>query len=163
MVVYGNRAYEDSLLELKNLLKENGFSCIARGAFLGEYSYTKKVAANRPDKSDIEKAQEFGKLIREKLENNSYSHDIEVKGNFPYKAEMPVFPIAPVPNENCVDCGSCASVCPIGAINIDNHKDINPTKCFACVRACRFEGRGFAGNPLADKIKFLETKCTDRK
>lgn len=166
VVVYGNRAYEDSLLELKNILKENGFMCIAGGAFLGEHSYTKKVATNRPDKSDIEKAQEFGKLIREKLENETYSHDIEVKGNFPYKAEMPIAPISPVPNENCVDCGSCASICPTGAINIDNHRDINPAKCikcFACVRACRFEGRGFAGNPMADKIKFLETKCADRK
>ena len=30
---------------------------------------TKKVGTNRPDNLDIQKAQEFGKLIREKLEN----------------------------------------------------------------------------------------------
>lgn len=166
VVVYGNRAYEDCLLELKNILKNNGFDTIAAGAFLGEHSYTRKVATGRPDKEDIEKAVEFGKLIREKLENGTYSHDIQVKGSFPYKADMPKVVLAPTPNENCVDCGSCASVCPTGAINIDNHRDINPEKCikcFACVRACRFEGRGFAGNPLADKIAFLENKCADKK
>ena len=166
VAVYGNRAYEDCLLELKNILKENGFICIAGGAFIGEHSYTKKVGTNRPDNIDIQKAQEFGKLIREKLENETYSHDIEVKGNFPYKADMPKMVFAPTPNENCVDCGSCASACPTGAIDIDNHRKINPEKCircYACVRACRFDGRELAGNPLAKILNFLETTCLERK
>lgn len=166
VVVYGNRAYEDCLLELKNILKENGFTNIAGGAFIGEHSYTKKVGTNRPDDEDIKKALEFGKVIREKLEGGTYSHDIEVKGNFPYKAEMPKMVFAPEPNENCVDCGSCASVCPTGAIDIDNHRKIVPEKCircYACVRTCRFNGRELVGNPLAKILNFLETTCLDRK
>ena len=166
VVVYGNRAYEDCLLELKNILKDNGFMNIAGGAFIGEHSYTRKVGTNRPDKEDIEKAVDFGKLIREKLETNSYSKDIQVKGNFPYKEDKPKMVFAPVPNDNCVDCGSCASVCPTGAIDIDNHRNIDAEKCircYACVRACRFDGRELAGNPLATIINFLETTCLERK
>lgn len=166
VVVYGNRAYEDCLLELKNILKENGFINIAGGAFIGEHSYTKKVGTNRPDKDDIEKAVEFGKLIREKLENSTYSHDIQVKGNFPYKADMPKLIFAPVPNENCVDCGSCAPVCPTGAIDINNHRKITAEKCircYACIRACSFNGRELVGNPLEKILNFLETTCLDRK
>ncbi len=166
VVIYGNRAYEDCLLELKNILEDNGFETIAGGAFIGEHSYTKKVGTNRPDNLDIEKALEFGKLIKEKLENETYSHNIQVKGNFPYKTDMPKLVFAPAPNENCVDCGSCASVCPTGAIDIDDHRKINPEKCircYACVRACRFAGRELAGNPLAKILNFLETTCLDRK
>lgn len=166
VVVYGNRDYDDCLLELKDILKENGFISIAGGAFIGEHSYTKKVGTNRPDNKDIEKAQEFGKLIKEKIENNSHFEDIKVKGNYPYKADMPKLILAPTPNKNCIDCGDCISVCPTGAIDINNHKKITPEKCircYACVRICKFNGRELANNPLEKILNFLETTCNDRK
>ena len=37
IVVYGNREYEDALLELKHLAVELGFNPIAGGAFIGEH------------------------------------------------------------------------------------------------------------------------------
>ena len=40
VVVYGNRAYEDALLELQDLAGEQGFRPIAAGAFIGEHSYS---------------------------------------------------------------------------------------------------------------------------
>lgn len=166
IVVYGNRDYDDCLLELKNILKENGFTCIAGGAFIGEHSYTRKVGTNRPDNNDIIKAIEFGKLIKEKIENNTYSHDIKVKGNFPYKVDMPKMILAPTPNENCIECGKCSSICPTGAIDNKNPKKIIPEKCircYACVKSCNFNGRELVGNPLEKIITFLETTCVDRK
>ena len=39
VVVYGNRAYEDALLELKDLTSEQGFTAVAGAAFIGEHSY----------------------------------------------------------------------------------------------------------------------------
>ena len=166
VVVYGNRAYEDCLLELKNMLKENSFIAIAGGAFIGEHSYTRKVGTNRPDDIDIQMAENFGKAIAEKIKNDSYTKDIFVKGNFPYKNEMPKAVFAPVPNDKCKDCGKCAKVCPTSAIDKNNHRNINPEKCircFACVRTCPFEARGFIGNPIEKILNFLETTCTDRK
>ena len=79
VVVYGNRAFEDALLELKNILKENGFSVIAGGAFIGEHSYTKKVGTKRPDNNDIEIAINFGKKIDELVKEGNYKKDIDVK------------------------------------------------------------------------------------
>jgi hypothetical protein len=38
VVVYGNRAYEDALLELRDVALEAGFKPIAAGAFIGEHS-----------------------------------------------------------------------------------------------------------------------------
>ena len=40
VVVYGNRAFEDALLELFQLVKEAGFIPVAAGAFIGEHSYS---------------------------------------------------------------------------------------------------------------------------
>src|SRR6056297_3543569 len=60
VVVYGNRDYDDALLELKDIFENNGFENIASAAFIGEHSYTKKVAKNRPDEKDIKTALNFG-------------------------------------------------------------------------------------------------------
>ena len=70
VVVYGNRAYEDVLLELRDLVIEQGFIPIAAAAFIGEHSYSTEVtpiAHGRPDVLDLAQAQEFGALIRDRL------------------------------------------------------------------------------------------------
>jgi len=70
VVVYGNRAYEDALLELKDLVTCAGFRPFAGGAFIGEHSFaneTTPIAIGRPNVADLKKATEFGKLIRKKM------------------------------------------------------------------------------------------------
>ena len=166
IVVYGNRAFENALLELKNILKENGFSVIAGGAFIGEHSYTKKVGTKRPDNNDIEIAINFGKKIDELVRENSYKNDIEVPGNFPYKDGMPKMSFAPMANDNCIYCRKCWSVCPVGAIDQRKPDIVQVEKCircYACVKVCTFDGREIPNNPLEKIINYLETNCTDRK
>ena len=58
-VVYGNREYDDALLELKNIFEERGFIGIAVGAFIGEHSNTSLVAGGRPDMDDLNIAMHF--------------------------------------------------------------------------------------------------------
>jgi len=41
VVVYGNRNYDDALIELNDILELNGFNVIAAGAFIGEHSFSK--------------------------------------------------------------------------------------------------------------------------
>lgn len=72
IVVYGNRAYEDALLELRDLALETGFKPIAAGAFIGEHSYSSNatpIAVGRPDMEDLRKAKEFGEMINKKMRN----------------------------------------------------------------------------------------------
>jgi flavodoxin len=57
VVVYGNRAYDDALLELRNLAIERGFKPIAAAAFIGEHSFSSKqfpIANDRPDIKNLE-------------------------------------------------------------------------------------------------------------
>lgn len=64
VVVYGNRDYEDALLELRDTAISLGFMPLTAGAFIGEHSYSTPelpIAAGRPDTDDLQQAREFGK------------------------------------------------------------------------------------------------------
>ena len=54
-VVYGNRDYEDALVELRDTAIELGFTPLSAGAFIGEHSYSTPalpVAMGRPDEAE---------------------------------------------------------------------------------------------------------------
>lgn len=162
--VYGNRAYEDFFVEAQDIFEENGFKVIGAGAFLGEHSFTTKVAEGRPNEEDLAKAFSFGKDIAEKLEELDVLESMVLPGNRPYKQEGASKNIAPEATDDCKDCGACVSVCPTGAIK--SPKEVDPTKCIlcnACIRACQFGARKFKGDGVKQAIDFLESKCMSRK
>ena len=67
--VYGNRAYEDTLIELKDVADKAGFVPAAAVATIAEHSIMHKFAAGRPDETDQKELREFGKRVREYLEH----------------------------------------------------------------------------------------------
>ena len=88
VAVYGNRAYEDALLELHNKTKELGFRTIAGAAFIGQHSFDTEetpIATGRPDSEDLRKAHEFGAKISEKIKDLDEITEIDVPGNYPYR------------------------------------------------------------------------------
>lgn len=140
LVVYGNRDYEDALLELEDIFEGNGFIGIAAGAFIGEHSYTGKLAAGRPDENDLKSAREFGMKIKDKLVNINAHGKIEkliVKGNYPYKERRYQQPVAPETNDKCINCGICATHCPKGAVDLVNFRVVDATKCIKCCRCIK--------------------------
>ena len=163
VIVYGNRAYEDALLELKNIFQARGFIGIGAGAFIGEHSYTHKVATNRPDRDDLKVASAFGEQISERVKQEQ--HEIlSVKGSFPYKPLMAPPKVAPTTDESCIDCGVCARVCPMDAINPENVKEIDTAKCIrccSCIKKCP-KGSKHLENEQIDKIRgMLETNLSN--
>ena len=87
VVMYGNRAFEDALLELKNLTRELGFKAIAGAAFIGQHSFNSEktpIATGRPDAEDLMIAEVFGEKIMEKLRRVGDIPELEVPGNYPY-------------------------------------------------------------------------------
>lgn len=135
MVVYGNRDYDDALLELTDLLHSNNFRMAGAGAFIGQHSIFPEVAASRPDLSDEQKLIEFGRACKAAVSNGFDAENVPfIKGKHPYKkaAGAPLHPKAK--KNDCVACGRCATNCPVGAIPADAPYLTDTTKCISCGR-----------------------------
>ena len=66
--VYGNRAYEDALLELNDAAQRQGFQVVASAALLAEHSMVRTVAAGRPDQEDQKQISKFAQAIIKKYD-----------------------------------------------------------------------------------------------
>ncbi len=165
LCVYGNRAYEDALLEARNLLTADGFSVIAAGAFIGEHSLSVKLAAGRPDSSDLQIASEFAEQIARKIEAGDFSTPV-VKGNVPYRERMPAGdPVRPVTSGDCTGCGLCVKICPMGIIDPADPKIVGEgcLYCSACVKRCPVHAKRFEDPRILALRERLETSFMDRK
>lgn len=174
VAVYGNRAYEDALLELRDLAAELGFSPVAGGAFIGEHSYdseTTPIASGRPDAQDLEKAKGFGKLIREKMREMRTLEEmpsLQVPGDFPYREEWDLpSDMFPVTDETqCTLCGTCARICPTAAITVGDTVMTDQSACIlcnACVKKCSTGARGWENPWVKRAAKWLAAYCRQRK
>ncbi|MEG2038426.1 MAG: hypothetical protein RRZ73_01730, partial [Oscillospiraceae bacterium] len=67
VAVFGNRNYDDSLLELQNTVEKNGFKVIAAAAVVAEHSIMKSIAAGRPDDEDAQNIKDFTVKVQQKL------------------------------------------------------------------------------------------------
>ncbi len=173
VVLYGNREFEDALLELKNILMDCGFVPLAAGAFIGEHSFSSPdfpIALNRPDRQDLETALLFGEKIAGLVSQTSNLSDIapvDVPGNFPYKkgTAFGSFSFIDV-KDACDDCGICITACPKNAIDPDDHwatRDETCIYCCACIKVCPLNARIMKDSPIRDKAKWLSENCALRK
>ncbi len=162
--VYGNRDYEDALLEGQDLLAEGGFTVLAAGAFIGEHSYSAKVGAGRPDAEDLQAAESLGIKAAEKISAGDYL-EVAVKGNRPYKDPMPDMPFTPKITEACTGCGLCAENCPMQVISRENPAQINTgcILCSACVKLCPQQAKYWDAEPILKIKQMLETKFVERR
>lgn len=132
LAVYGNRAYEDALLELNDLVEEQNFEVVASAAVVAQHSILPELAAGRPDKKDCLELAAFAGRVLEKLERGDCT-PFEVPGNRPYRAVgAPSEP--PEAGERCVRCGRCAGECPAGAIDPERPGETDASKCIRCMR-----------------------------
>jgi len=151
IVLYGNRNYDDALIELRDILKKDGFNPIAAGAFIGEHSFSKILGKNRPDEKDLALATKFADDIFNKISSSEFDCEklIEVSGTpYPYRyyytprdskgVPVDIRKVKPLTNDKCINCGLCASICPMESINPDNVTEVNGIciKCCACVKEC---------------------------
>ena len=135
LAVYGNRAYEDALLEMQDLLEAKGVKVIAAGAFIANHSIMRKVAAGRPDEKDMEILEDFAKKVRNKIDNLESFEKLEklkLPGNHPYRKYNGI-PLKPKGNRKCVACGACVANCPMNAIPKENPRYTDKSKCITCM------------------------------
>ena len=130
VVVYGNREYDDALLETKDALEANGFFVVAAAAFIAEHSIARSIAAGRPDAEDEALCRQFAADVMAKADNAA---PVQVPGNTPYKEVKPSA-FHPAANDTCTKCGTCAKECPTGAIPLDDPSHTDNERCINCMR-----------------------------
>jgi ferredoxin/flavodoxin len=174
IAVYGNREFDDALIEVKKLAVELGFIPLAAGAFIGEHSFSTTaipIAHGRPDDRDHKKAVGFGKEIKTKivaLDSLDCKIDLEVPGHFPYESPgSKAMPFSPVTNQDaCTFCGTCVKSCPTAAITIDTHVATETEKCIrcsACIKNCPVEVRTWQESKMETITAWLKENYSDRK
>ncbi len=173
VVVYGNRDFEDALVELFDFALAHDFKPIAAGAFIGEHSYSTAqfpLSQGRPDASDIAKAIEFGRSVLTKLDSGNPDLVVlgaAIPGNHPYKPIPLITNLAPATDpKSCNDCQSCVGVCPVQAILAANPSvsDSNACiRCCACIKVCPVSARSMVDQRIVQIIKRLFASCTTRK
>lgn len=162
--VYGNRAYEDTLVELEDAAKQAGFRVIAAVAAIAEHSIVRQYAAGRPDAQDAKQLLAFARRIQEKLSAEDFTEPA-IPGNRPYKKAAGAG-IVPKPTKECTQCGLCAAKCPVQAIDRQNPKKVDKKACISCMRCvslCPHSARKV--NPLLHSAAGLMLKkvCSERK
>ncbi|MGL4805329.1 MAG: EFR1 family ferrodoxin [Bacteroidales bacterium] len=147
--IYGNRHYDDALVEIQDLVEESGFKIVSAAAFIAQHSIMPDVASNRPDQSDLYKIQNFSvqsARILSQLETVTDIQKIKIKGNRPYKVAGKI-PVQPqLISSLCNQCNTCISQCPVDAISATHNTD--KTKCISCGRCiyiCPKKARKYKG------------------
>ncbi|MCB7302805.1 EFR1 family ferrodoxin [Bariatricus massiliensis] len=165
VVSYGNRAYDDAFLELKDTVEAAGFVCIAAVAAVTEHSIAHRYGAGRPDQTDEAELRQISGQIQRRLEGAESPQSIEVPGNRPYRDYTGV-PMKPKASGKCVSCGVCARRCPVGAIPVDSPNVTEKEKCISCMRCiqvCPVHARKCSSLMIALASHKLKKVCSTRK
>lgn len=165
--VYGNREFEDTLIELKDALSEAGFRCAAAVAAVAEHSIIHKFGAGRPDEEDRQELKEFAERIRCRLEENRDGEggEVSVPGGHPYR-EYHGVPMKPKAGRDCIKCGKCAAECPVQAIPKDNLASVDKDRCISCMHCiaiCPEQARHNDKVVLFAAEQKMKKACSGRK
>lgn len=153
VTVFGNRNYDDALIELRDFMENAGIRTVAAAAFVGEHAFSRVLGACRPDAEDLAMAERFALSVAEKISGISKSglpeSPVFVEGTpFPYRGyyqprdrhgvAINILKVKPLVNKKCTDCKRCAELCPMGSISRENVREYTGIciKCGACIKGC---------------------------
>lgn len=162
IAVYGNRHYDDALLEISDMMIERDFKIIAAAAFVAEHTYTSKIAGGRPNEADLEVVDSLADVLE--LMSGEFYTPPDIPGNRPYRKGVGESTWAPYPSDKCISCGVCSMVCPVRIINPDGElpkeKIVYCLHCMACVKRCPINVRIADDEALIKLRAYLEENFT---
>lgn len=177
VVTFGNRSFDNALIELRIELEQHGFHTVAGAAFVAEHVFSNKLAAGRPDEKDLELIRRFAGDVAEKiksLEEGPLDGMAEIPAPAAVKGIEPVpayyrplqedgspanfLKAKPKTSDSCNDCGICARVCPMGSISPEDYRTVTGIciKCQACVKSCPVHAKFFDDPVMLSHTRMLE-------
>ena len=160
VVLYGNRNFDDGLMELKNVMVANGFHPVAAAAVVGEHAFSRILGAGRPDAKDMALVAELAEKAIEKVQalDAAPAEAVAVAGCDPIRPYYtprdrhgePIRDFLKAKPETdadkCVKCGLCARLCPMGSIDPADFSNVvgKCIKCCACVKKCPMGAKYFS-------------------
>lgn len=191
IVLFGNRAYDQALSELCDIVENAGACILGAGAFVGEHSFSKLLAKNRPDDNDYKELDLFAEALLEKLNKilqfieissdkeikkileNTWEkpiHRYEVKEYIYYKPidrygnHIDIRKVKPETLDSCIRCKKCVNLCPLGSIE-DDCKTVSGIcmKCCSCIKRCPVQAKIFTDKGFLYHKEELESLFIDRK
>lgn len=175
LVTFGNRSFQDSLSELGALARQNGFEVVGGASMVAEHVFSSALAPGRPDAEDMAALKEFAQKLAQKLAADQKPASVTLLGNDPvgpYYTPLGTdgqpakfLKAAPKTNDDCIDCGQCSAVCPMGSIPSDNFRTTQGVciKCQACIKICPVNAKYFDDAAFLSHVAMLEQNYTARK
>jgi ferredoxin len=174
VVLFGNRNFDDGLMELRNVLAVNGFYPIAAGAFVGQHSFSEILGAGRPDDQDMALVYELAEqTIKKVLElKEPPNTPVSVEGQDPIRPYYipknsqgeplkDFLKAKPITDLNkCINCGLCVINCPMGSIDPENISQVvgKCIKCCGCIKGCPTGAKYFDSESFLFHRKDLEDR-----
>ena len=175
VVLFGNRSFDDGLVELRALLASGGFLVIGAGAFVGEHAFSDTLGKGRPDSKDLELVDQFARALTEKIKSGNDSTDFWVKGQMPLGnyytprnmegEAVNILKVKPKTTAACTDCKHCVEICPMESILWEDPTQVVGIciKCGACIKGCPvnakyYDDPGFLGHKLQIESTFMDPK-----
>ena len=151
VVLFGNRAYDDALMELRNILAADGLHPVAAAAFVGEHSFSRTLGQGRPNENDEALMDEFAAETADLVRRLPAAPEkpVAVRGQEPLRPyytprdragnHINILKVKPKTDmTRCGGCGLCAEICPMGSIDPTDVSAVRGIciKCCACVKGC---------------------------
>lgn len=176
VVTFGNRNFDNGLIELRNELENNGFHTIAGAGIACSHSFSQKIGPGRPDESDISIMEKFADELSSKVKNlDEIPAMIAVRGDDPVgpyytplgadKKPAKFLKAKPKTDPSkCNGCKICADVCPMGSISADSPHEVSGIciKCQSCVKKCPQDAKYFDDEAFLSHVKMLEENYSRR-
>ena len=173
VVTYGGRAFDDALSELAGELRGMGLVPVAAAAVPCAHAFSDDIGAGRPSDEDLVGIMGLGYAVADALSRGLPLGELEVPGSWPaspYYTPLGTdgeparfLKATPVTDLGaCVDCGTCAKVCPMGTVRDGRPWDSLGIciKCQACVEACPTGARGFDDEAFLSHVEMLRRTVT---